>query len=247
MGVFFVKNIQQNNFVYSAKGALVSISQKLVKYLFYYDMSHPSVPKITESYGALLLFKILFCAPVCIFVCVTPKNLFFSKEDLSDNEEMFPKEITKWSSNDLMDKIETPECDDVQGNFLLNQNCMCYFTVFPSNCYSHILTKVKLVILISQKEKLRQSIKMPAQCCWKRIAQLELGWIALDSLLLSVLVRLLCATARIHSYNDEIFCLEFLLTFLSSCSILCSCLYLPWVYFLLIVTTFGKEGSSSGA
>lgn len=44
------------------------------------------------------------------------KNLFF-KEDLSDNEEMFPKEITKWSSNDLMDKIETPECDDVQGNF----------------------------------------------------------------------------------------------------------------------------------
>uniref|UniRef100_H0Z511 Phosphatidylinositol transfer protein membrane associated 2 n=1 Tax=Taeniopygia guttata TaxID=59729 RepID=H0Z511_TAEGU len=36
--------------------------------------------------------------------------------DLSDNEEMFPKEITKWSSNDLMDKIETPECDDVQGD-----------------------------------------------------------------------------------------------------------------------------------
>uniref|UniRef100_A0A672U512 Phosphatidylinositol transfer protein membrane associated 2 n=2 Tax=Strigops habroptila TaxID=2489341 RepID=A0A672U512_STRHB len=29
---------------------------------------------------------------------------------------MFPKEITKWSSNDLMDKIETPECDDVQGD-----------------------------------------------------------------------------------------------------------------------------------
>lgn len=45
------------------------------------------------------------------------KSVFFFKEDLSDNEEMFPKEITKWSSNDLMDKIETPECDDVQGNF----------------------------------------------------------------------------------------------------------------------------------
>uniref|UniRef100_A0A8C3GP41 Phosphatidylinositol transfer protein membrane associated 2 n=1 Tax=Cairina moschata TaxID=8855 RepID=A0A8C3GP41_CAIMO len=43
---------------------------------------------------------------------------FDAHEDLSDNEEMFPKEITKWSSNDLMDKIETPECDDVQGNFI---------------------------------------------------------------------------------------------------------------------------------
>lgn len=49
------------------------------------------------------------------------KMLFLSlfKEDLSDNEELFPKEITKWSSNDLMDKIETPECDDVQGNLFL--------------------------------------------------------------------------------------------------------------------------------
>uniref|UniRef100_A0A669PHD1 Phosphatidylinositol transfer protein membrane associated 2 n=1 Tax=Phasianus colchicus TaxID=9054 RepID=A0A669PHD1_PHACC len=44
-------------------------------------------------------------------------EFFDAHEDLSDNEEMFPKEITKWSSNDLMDKIETPECDDVQGNF----------------------------------------------------------------------------------------------------------------------------------
>uniref|UniRef100_A0A8B9GDK7 Phosphatidylinositol transfer protein membrane associated 2 n=1 Tax=Amazona collaria TaxID=241587 RepID=A0A8B9GDK7_9PSIT len=41
-------------------------------------------------------------------------EFFDAHEDLSDNEEMFPKEITKWSSNDLMDKIETPECDDVQ-------------------------------------------------------------------------------------------------------------------------------------
>lgn len=72
------------------------------------------------SYGAWLLFKILFCALACIHICVCmtlKKSVFFFKEDLSDNEEMFPKEITKWSSNDLMDKIETPECDDVQGNF----------------------------------------------------------------------------------------------------------------------------------
>lgn len=73
------------------------------------------------------MFKILFCALACIHIClcVTLKTSVF-KEDLSDNEEMFPKEITKWSSNDLMDKIETPECDDVQGNFIffLSQNCM---------------------------------------------------------------------------------------------------------------------------
>uniref|UniRef100_A0A8C0VQN1 Phosphatidylinositol transfer protein membrane associated 2 n=1 Tax=Cyanistes caeruleus TaxID=156563 RepID=A0A8C0VQN1_CYACU len=55
-------------------------------------------------------------------------EFFDAHEDLSDNEEMFPKEITKWSSNDLMDKIETPECDDVQGNSFPSTNCMCYFT-----------------------------------------------------------------------------------------------------------------------
>jgi len=36
-------------------------------------------------------------------------------EDFSDNEEMFAKEITKWSSNDLMDKMETMEVDEAQG------------------------------------------------------------------------------------------------------------------------------------
>ncbi|XP_074154936.1 membrane-associated phosphatidylinositol transfer protein 2 isoform X7 [Sminthopsis crassicaudata] len=40
------------------------------------------------------------------------EEFFDAHEDLSDNEESFPKEITKWSSDDLMDKIETPEPDD---------------------------------------------------------------------------------------------------------------------------------------
>lgn len=31
---------------------------------------------------------------------------------------MFPKDITKWNSNDLMDKIESPEPEDSQGNQL---------------------------------------------------------------------------------------------------------------------------------
>ncbi|KAM8961961.1 membrane-associated phosphatidylinositol transfer protein 2 isoform 4-T4 [Pelodytes ibericus] len=40
-------------------------------------------------------------------------EFFDAHEDLSDNEEVLPKEITKWSSNDLMDKIETTETDEL--------------------------------------------------------------------------------------------------------------------------------------
>ncbi|CAL9682347.1 unnamed protein product [Knipowitschia caucasica] len=39
---------------------------------------------------------------------------FFDAHDFSDNEEIFPKEIAKWNSNDLMDKIETIEVDGAQ-------------------------------------------------------------------------------------------------------------------------------------
>ncbi|XP_029427224.1 membrane-associated phosphatidylinositol transfer protein 2 isoform X3 [Rhinatrema bivittatum] len=42
------------------------------------------------------------------------EEFFDAHEDLSDTEEVFPKEISKWSSNDLMDKIETTEADDIQ-------------------------------------------------------------------------------------------------------------------------------------
>lgn len=41
-------------------------------------------------------------------------EFFDAHEDLSDSEEMFPKDITKWNSNDLMDKIESPEPEDSQ-------------------------------------------------------------------------------------------------------------------------------------
>ncbi|XP_041825629.1 membrane-associated phosphatidylinositol transfer protein 2-like [Melanotaenia boesemani] len=44
----------------------------------------------------------------------TDDEFFDAHEDFSDNEDMFPKEITKWSSNDLMDKIETIEVDEAQ-------------------------------------------------------------------------------------------------------------------------------------
>uniref|UniRef100_A0A8C2U9S4 Phosphatidylinositol transfer protein membrane associated 2 n=1 Tax=Coturnix japonica TaxID=93934 RepID=A0A8C2U9S4_COTJA len=93
-------------------------------------------------------------------MCVTQKKNLFFKEDLSDNEEMFPKEITKWSSNDLMDKIETPECDDVPGNFVL----FCFFlksklhviphrylTVCPGHFYMQPLmqpSKIHVLLLV---------------------------------------------------------------------------------------------------
>ncbi|XP_058387286.1 membrane-associated phosphatidylinositol transfer protein 2 isoform X4 [Diceros bicornis minor] len=41
-------------------------------------------------------------------------EFFDAHEDLSDSEEIFPKDITKWNSNDLMDKIESPEPEDTQ-------------------------------------------------------------------------------------------------------------------------------------
>ncbi|XP_062869720.1 membrane-associated phosphatidylinositol transfer protein 2 isoform X3 [Trichomycterus rosablanca] len=46
----------------------------------------------------------------------TDDEFFDAHEDLSDNEEIFAKEITKWNSNDLMDKIETAEADEPQSD-----------------------------------------------------------------------------------------------------------------------------------
>ncbi|XP_034168707.2 membrane-associated phosphatidylinositol transfer protein 2 isoform X5 [Pangasianodon hypophthalmus] len=46
----------------------------------------------------------------------TDDEFFDAQEDLSDSEEIFVKEITKWNSNDLMDKIETAEVDEPQSD-----------------------------------------------------------------------------------------------------------------------------------
>ncbi|XP_060641491.2 membrane-associated phosphatidylinositol transfer protein 2 isoform X4 [Anolis sagrei] len=48
-------------------------------------------------------------------------EFFDAHEDLSESEEAFPKEITKWSSNDLMDKIETPESEEAPGDSCLER------------------------------------------------------------------------------------------------------------------------------
>lgn len=41
--------------------------------------------------------------------CVAPA------EDLSDSEDVLPKEIVKWNSNDLMDKIEAADTEETPG------------------------------------------------------------------------------------------------------------------------------------
>ncbi|XP_071396744.1 membrane-associated phosphatidylinositol transfer protein 2-like isoform X3 [Centroberyx affinis] len=43
------------------------------------------------------------------------EEFFDAHEDLSDNEEVFPKEIAKWNSNDLMDKIEAADAEGTPG------------------------------------------------------------------------------------------------------------------------------------
>ncbi|XP_058492089.1 membrane-associated phosphatidylinositol transfer protein 2-like isoform X4 [Solea solea] len=46
------------------------------------------------------------------------EEFFDAHEDLSDSEEVFPKEIVKWNSNDLMDKIETTDAEETPGELL---------------------------------------------------------------------------------------------------------------------------------
>ncbi|XP_023857237.1 membrane-associated phosphatidylinositol transfer protein 2 isoform X5 [Salvelinus sp. IW2-2015] len=43
------------------------------------------------------------------------EEFFDAHEDLSDDEQIFPKEIAKWNSNDLIDKIEAADAEDIPG------------------------------------------------------------------------------------------------------------------------------------
>lgn len=38
-----------------------------------------------------------------------------SAEEFSDSEDLLPKEITKWNSNDLMDKFEAADTEETPG------------------------------------------------------------------------------------------------------------------------------------
>uniref|UniRef100_A0A674E9L9 Phosphatidylinositol transfer protein membrane associated 2 n=1 Tax=Salmo trutta TaxID=8032 RepID=A0A674E9L9_SALTR len=55
------------------------------------------------------------------------EEFFDAHEDLSDDEQIFPKEIAKWNSNDLMDKIEAADAEDIPGmetKDLSSQQCL---------------------------------------------------------------------------------------------------------------------------
>ncbi|XP_056274264.1 membrane-associated phosphatidylinositol transfer protein 2 isoform X5 [Pseudoliparis swirei] len=46
------------------------------------------------------------------------EEFFDAHEDLSEGEEVLPKEIAKWNSNDLIDKIEAADTEDTPGDLL---------------------------------------------------------------------------------------------------------------------------------
>ncbi|XP_068559251.1 membrane-associated phosphatidylinositol transfer protein 2-like isoform X8 [Cebidichthys violaceus] len=46
------------------------------------------------------------------------EEFFDAYEDLSDGEEVLPKEIAKWNSNDLIDKIEAVDTEETSGELL---------------------------------------------------------------------------------------------------------------------------------
>ncbi|KAF4108522.1 membrane-associated phosphatidylinositol transfer protein 2 isoform X1 [Onychostoma macrolepis] len=83
----------------------------------------------------------------------TDDEFFDAHEDFSDNEEIFAKEITKWNSTDLMDKIETADSEEAQGDYQesggefsgitsverLNEDCSSRQCLQPSKIHVLIL------------------------------------------------------------------------------------------------------------
>uniref|UniRef100_A0A8C7NTF6 DDHD domain-containing protein n=1 Tax=Oncorhynchus mykiss TaxID=8022 RepID=A0A8C7NTF6_ONCMY len=53
------------------------------------------------------------------------EEFFDAHEDLSDDEQVFPKEIAKWNSNDLMDKIEAADAEDNPDPLLFGMTAQC--------------------------------------------------------------------------------------------------------------------------
>uniref|UniRef100_A0A673A0G4 Phosphatidylinositol transfer protein membrane associated 2 n=1 Tax=Sphaeramia orbicularis TaxID=375764 RepID=A0A673A0G4_9TELE len=76
------------------------------------------------------------------------EEFFDAHEDLSDGEEVFPKEIAKWNSNDLMDKIEAADTEETPGMMKTDHG--------QSNCMSYLITsqqclqpsKIHVLILV---------------------------------------------------------------------------------------------------
>uniref|UniRef100_A0A672L297 Phosphatidylinositol transfer protein membrane associated 2 n=1 Tax=Sinocyclocheilus grahami TaxID=75366 RepID=A0A672L297_SINGR len=81
----------------------------------------------------------------------TDDEFFDAHEGFSDNEEIFAKEITKWSSNDLMDKIETAEAEEAQGMQGLSSPIRHLSKCVPQDCSSQQClqpSKIHVLILV---------------------------------------------------------------------------------------------------
>uniref|UniRef100_A0A3Q2DJU9 Phosphatidylinositol transfer protein membrane associated 2 n=1 Tax=Cyprinodon variegatus TaxID=28743 RepID=A0A3Q2DJU9_CYPVA len=71
------------------------------------------------------------------------EEFFDAHEDLSDGEEVFPKEIAKWNSNDLIDKIEAADTEEMAGK----KNCTDRLFL-PNSNSSLCLQPSKIHVLI---------------------------------------------------------------------------------------------------
>uniref|UniRef100_A0A3B5BNW9 Phosphatidylinositol transfer protein membrane associated 2 n=1 Tax=Stegastes partitus TaxID=144197 RepID=A0A3B5BNW9_9TELE len=77
------------------------------------------------------------------------EEFFDAHEDLSDGEEVFPKEIAKWNSNDLMDKIEAADTEETPG--LLS-------SVFPT-----VTTFIYFFLMCCSQESSSQQCLQPSK------------------------------------------------------------------------------------
>uniref|UniRef100_A0A8C6PXM5 Phosphatidylinositol transfer protein membrane associated 2 n=1 Tax=Nothobranchius furzeri TaxID=105023 RepID=A0A8C6PXM5_NOTFU len=70
------------------------------------------------------------------------EEFFDAHEDLSDGEEVFPKEIAKWNSNDLMDKIEAADTEETPGTRKNTGRSFITITLFLQPSKIHVLILV---------------------------------------------------------------------------------------------------------
>uniref|UniRef100_A0AAR2JFX7 DDHD domain-containing protein n=1 Tax=Pygocentrus nattereri TaxID=42514 RepID=A0AAR2JFX7_PYGNA len=78
------------------------------------------------------------------------EEFFDAHEDFSDSEEIFPKEIAKWNSNDLMDKIEAYSSIFQLNLYLPHFQCVVsvLFRINVIKCTSLQSSKIHVLILV---------------------------------------------------------------------------------------------------
>uniref|UniRef100_A0A4W6GBN2 Phosphatidylinositol transfer protein membrane associated 2 n=1 Tax=Lates calcarifer TaxID=8187 RepID=A0A4W6GBN2_LATCA len=74
------------------------------------------------------------------------EEFFDAHEDLSDGEEVFPKEIAKWNSNDLMDKIEAADTEETSGTVMTISTSSRTDTLSSQQCLQP--SKIHVLILV---------------------------------------------------------------------------------------------------